>query len=173
MNKIVINAFKAIAFSMIFVIVWDVAFYMFKVYSLNQKMESVLTTMQQEVSINNYLPEGAYTMYESVLKGIATDMNGSDADKFVLGYNINYGHECSLDTSGVSGLTFSRDMQSVGDYGDVAIIELKVTVNSTLLWYNASSSSASADRVEDRDSSVKVLTYIYQVPCLRYTSITN
>ena len=170
MNKVVSTVFRVIMFSMIFVIVWDVVFYLYRVNSLNQQMESVLVTMQQEVSNNNYLTPEAYTMYKGMLENIQRNMNSDPDEPFVRGFDLNYTEDCTADTSGISGLTFSKQLSIPADYGDVAIIELSVGIYSTN-WFYDSTKTAAEDSTQRRAVTNR-LTYTYQVPCLRYISVT-
>lgn len=172
MNRFVIVAFKAIAYAVIFVMIWSVLFYLYRAYSLNQKIESVMTSMEQEVSKHNYLTEDAYKMYEGILRGIAADMNNGDT--FVQGFNINYSHDCST-TLPSNGLTYSKRLDTPADYGDVAVIELSVTINAVDLFYdNTADGAANELQIGDGQNGIATeFTYISQVPCLRYISVTN
>lgn len=172
MNKTVWVAFKAVAFSIIFVIIWSVSFYLFKAYSLNQKIESVMVTMQQEVSKNNYLPQSTYDMYEEMLRGIAGTMNGNEAGSFVRGFNINYHHNSAFQPTSVGGVNYVTRLDTPGNYGDVAVIELQVTMNAVEWFYDPAEDGA-ANQVQTDNNAATTLTYTYQVPCLRYISVTN
>jgi len=142
-----------------------------------------MVTMQQEVSKNNYIPVDTYTMYEGILKGIASDMNYhtdengnwvEDDDIFVLGYDLNYNHECSASYKQAMeslGLVVSPKLNTPADYGDVAVIELTVYVN-TPVWYYDRSQDGASDSTQRRYVTNE-LTYVYQVPCLRYISVTQ
>lgn len=77
MHKLVYQVFKTLAFAMIFVFVWDIVFYMYRVASLNQRMESLMASMQKVVMENNCLPEDSAEMYKSLLAVIAGDFNGT------------------------------------------------------------------------------------------------
>lgn len=84
MHKIVVTAFKAVALSIIFIVVWSVVFYLMRVFSLNSRIETVMVSMQQDIARNNYLTEDSYHMYEDILRGIADDMNSGGARAGVL-----------------------------------------------------------------------------------------
>lgn len=172
MNKVVWTAFKSVAFAILFVIVWSVSFYLFKAYSLNQKIESVMVTMQQEVSKNNYLPESAYEMYENLLRDVATNMNGNEAGSFIQGFNINYHHDSQFQPTSVGGVNYSTRLDTPADYGDIAVIELQVTMNAVEWFYDPAEDGA-ANQVKTDNNAATTLTYTYQVPCLRYISVTN
>lgn len=174
MHRIVAGAFKAIFMSILFVIVFDVVFYIARVEMLNQRIESTMVTMQQEVSKNNYLPEDSYKMYEGILKGIAKDMNGTSGDKFVNGYWINYHSDCDSAYSHsmqASGLTPSTRLDTPADYGDVAVIELSVQINALAWGYDRNQDGAANE--SQHYYLTRIFTYTYQVPCLRYISVTK
>lgn len=174
MHRIVAGAFKAIFMSILFVIIFDVLFYIARVEMLNQRIESTMVTMQQEVSKNNYLPVDSYIMYEGILRGIATDMNGSQPGSFVNGFNINYNHNCNSAYSQAmrnAGLTPSVKLNTPANYGDVAVIELTVQVNALTWGYNRSADGAANE--SNHYYLTRNFTYTYQVPCLRYISVTK
>lgn len=173
MTRVVANSFKAIAYAIIFVIVWSTVFYLFRAYALNKKMESIMISMEAEVSKHNYLTEDAYTMYENMLRNIANDMNNDG--NFIRGFRINYTHPCNMTTPAGTPLTYSRQLNTPADYGDVAIIELSVTVNAIDLFYDPTpDSAADAIVIGDGDAGVGVtFTYTSQVPCLKYISVTD
>lgn len=172
MNKTVWTAFKAVAFAIIFVIVWSVAFYLFKAYSLNQKIESLMVTMQQEVSKNNYLTNSTYTMYEELLVDIAETMNGNEAGSFVRGFNINYNHPSTFQPMSSGGVNYVTQLDTPGNYGDIAVIELQVTMNA-IEWFYDPAEDGAANQVQTDNDALTTLTYTYQVPCLRYISVTD
>lgn len=74
--RMILNVFKVIAFSMIFVFVLDLSFYLYKALNLNQRMESLGVSLQKVVTENNYLPEGEYNMFMSMFDNIGKTMNG-------------------------------------------------------------------------------------------------
>lgn len=172
MNKLVAGAFKTIAYAIIFVVVWSVGFYLFRAYALNKKMESIMSFMEMEVSKHNYLTEDSYKMFEGMLKNLADDMNGTD-NTFIQGFNINYHHDCSFEPT-TSSLTYSKRLDTPAAYGDVAIIELSVTINAIDLFYDPApdASKGAADEIQIGATGVE-FTYLSQVPCLRYISVTE
>lgn len=174
MHQIVANCFKAIAYAMIFVIVWDVGFYMWRVMVLNQRMEALTGSIQQIVSNNNYLPESDYETYKILFQDLAQQMNNGDT--FVQGFNINYGKDSVSKTtvnvkkSGKTGTTniVKYDMSKPADYGDVMTVEVQVGVNA-VSWYNANNKSNATSFQSGR--SQVILTYTYLVPCLKYITV--
>lgn len=183
MHRIVYGAFKAIFMSVLFIVIWDIVFFLMRAEMLNQRIESTMVTMQQEVARNNYLPTDSYKMYKGILVGIANDMNGDKPGSFVNGYNINYKHECNADYSNAmktAGLTPVKRLDTPGNYGDVAVIELQVSVNALSFSYMPEFDATTGDRNYDGDANKtrhytvqRIYTYTYQVPCLRYISVTK
>lgn len=175
MNRFVVVAFKAVAYSIIFVIVWSLCFYLFRAYSLNQKMESIMTSMEQEVTKHNYLTEDAYNMYRGMLLNVANDMNGGDT--FVRGFRINYNHDCDTNVPTGNGLTYRKRMDTPGDYGDVMLIEMSVSINALTMFYDpAANNTVDSVQIYDSDeahSKGLTFTYVSQVPCLRYISVNS
>lgn len=129
MYRIVGTVFKIIMLSIIFVFVWDMAFYMYRAFTLNQKMEGYMSSMQQIVMKNNYLPESDYIMYTNIFRNLADSMNGTEPnDKFIVGIGTNYGSPVTaVATSG--GNTNSTTMRTLD--------ELKVQLEHTNAMKNA------------------------------------
>lgn len=174
MHRIVANCFKSIAFAILFIIIWDVAFYLWRANALNDRMESLAVSMQEVVSKNNYLPEGDAEMYKALLLSIGDDMN-SGSDEFIRGFNWNYGRNSVYsdhinDSSGRDILV--RDMSIPANYGDVMVVELEVGINATVWGKFNSGASGAADEFDNRDYPIS-FTYTYLVPCLNYTTVTN
>ena len=46
MNKLVYTVFSTLAFAIIFVFVWDMVFYLYRVNSLNTRIENITSAMQ-------------------------------------------------------------------------------------------------------------------------------
>lgn len=192
MHRIVVTAFKAVAYAMIFVIIWSVVFYLFRVFALNSKLETIMVSMRQDVSQNNYLTEDRYEMYKTMLLDVANEMNNGDT--FVVGYNLNYAkgdksNACVSDdtpsnmglhyTSGgykMSGATnsptYSLNLANPAACGDVAVIELQVGFNA-LSWRYDTAEQAAADELKLTDDIVNTITYTYQVPCLKYVNVVD
>lgn len=172
MHRIVANCFKGIAFAIIFVIVWDVGFYLWRANALNQRMESVAVSMQEVVSKNNYLPESDKDMFKSILNTIRDDMNVSDV--FIEEISWNYKHDSQYqpvinDAEGHNIVKYM--MYEPADYGDVMVIEIHVLVNATF-WTQTGGTGNSADSFVNDNRKID-FTYTYLVPCLKYTTVTN
>lgn len=153
MHRVVGTVFKIIMFSIIFVFVWDMAFYMYRAFSLNQQMEGIMSSMQQVVMKNNYLPKSDYIMYASVLRELANSMNGSEPnDKFIVGIGTNYGtpvtsigssggntnandmHTLSslnvkLEHTGATHNALCLDMSKPASYGSIMVVQARVKIN--------------------------------------------
>ena len=192
MHRIVVTAFKAVAYAMIFVIIWSVVFYLFRVFALNSKLETIMVSMRQDVSQNNYLTEDRYEMYKTMLLDVANEMNNGDT--FVVGYNLNYAkgdksNACvSDDTPSNMGLhytsdgykmngatnspTYSLNLAKPAACGDVAVIELQVGFNA-ISWRYDTAEQAAADELKLTDDIVNTITYTYQVPCLKYVNVVD
>ena len=88
MNKFVYSIFKAILISMIMFMVFDVALYLYRVFTLNQKIESISVSMQAVVSENNYMPKENAIIYSSMLQDLMESYNRDD--KFIMAMDWNY-----------------------------------------------------------------------------------
>lgn len=201
MHKLVYTVFKTLMFSMIFVFVFDMAMYLYKALSLNQRMESIMTSMQKVVMENNYLPKDSYEMYRSLLIQLCNDMNGqhsdhlvmrgSNRDWFVDAIDLNYNHGAvntfdSLEATKfnpATGSTWTSNilrlkMSSPADYGDVMVVQARVVIEQPS-WGFTSSVSTGSDYWQNSNTSSAVgkkstmLTYTYYVPCLNYQSVTQ
>lgn len=75
MNRLVYSVFKAIMLSIIFIFVFDVAFYMYRVTSLNARIESISTSLKKVVMENNYLPSEVAKVYQAVFMQMICDYN--------------------------------------------------------------------------------------------------
>lgn len=200
MHRLVATSFKTIMFTIIFIFVWDMAFYMYRAVSLNQRMESLMTSMQKVIMENNYLPEGDYEMYKTLLTQLARDMNGSDPnDRFINGFIINYDHApygagvlTSLNAQRSDGTgvrttnILQRKMSIPANYGDVMIAQIGVNINQPLWnWshgvvgeYNYDGQDAAwVGGTDEGFTRVGFATttfyYTYYVPCLKYQSISD
>lgn len=184
MHRLVYNVFKTIMLAMIFVFVFDMASYLYRAMSLNQRMENIMVSMQRIVSENNGLTPDAYSMYESMFIQLANDMNSGEPGSFINGYWINYNHDARTQHTTLTRLDAMRngstknvlieDMKEVGGYGDVMVVQVGVSIDQPTWGFTGSSHSA-ANWNNDRTSSVlkprqHEMWYTYYVPCLRYTA---
>lgn len=171
MDKMVVTVFKAVALAIIFVVVWSVGFYLYRAYALNQKMEYIMTVISQDVSRNNYLTADSYDMVSNLLLGIQADMNGGS--EFVQGFRINYAHACEdINKPSVSQPGYNYMLNTPANYGDIAVIELSVTINAVDLFYDTNADGAANELQIGADGVPLDFTYVSQVPCLRYISVT-
>ena len=117
MNKLVYSVFKTIAFAMIFVFVFDMGFYLYRVFSINQRAENILTSMQKVVMENNCLPQEDAEMYQQILEHMAADFNGGT---FV---NNNDGSKGEF----VAAIDWNMTHDAIG---------IPLDIRSTRSWYN-------------------------------------
>lgn len=190
MSKFVLGAFKTIMFAMIFVFVFDMASYLYKAVSFNQRMESIMTSMQKVVQDNNYLPEGQATMYKDVLKQLQADMRDKNDGDFVAGFNWNYGvsadkmHGTNLSwTSLEANVTNSKgttskenivnlDMKQPADYGDIMCVRVQSMVYQPG-WFFATGKNNAPDWTRNVHNSTTWFDYVYYVPCTKYQKVVK
>lgn len=95
MNRLVYSVFKAIMVAIIFVFVFDMAFYLYRAISLNSRMQSISTSLQKVVMENNYLPSETATMYQHLFGQLIVDFNGGS-------YSIGADGSLYLDDSDIN-----------------------------------------------------------------------
>lgn len=95
MNRLVYSVFKAIMVAIIFVFVFDMAFYLYRAISLNSRMQSISTSLQKVVMENNYLPSETATMYQHLFGQLIVDFNGGS-------YNIGADGSLNLNDSDIN-----------------------------------------------------------------------
>lgn len=181
MSQFVLGAFKTVAYSIIFIIVFSVLFYLYRAYALNQRMENIMTSMEQEVMQNNGLSAESYHMFDTMIGNIMADMN--NGGRFVRGYTLNYGSD-SVYNPTTTGINYVRNLANngaypAGDYGDIAIIELTVNINAIQIFdgpMDDDSEVAGTNIMigeDDATGFATSFTYVSQVPCLKYISVTD
>lgn len=118
MHKLVFNVFKTIAISMILIFVFDIVFYMYRVASLNQRVESIMTSLQKVVMENNYLTSYDSQLYAQMFNSMIDDYNGAfaasgnQADKFIMHMFWNVGSPAkAADGSNLSESDGSLDIK--------------------------------------------------------------
>lgn len=168
MHRIVYNVSKTIILSVVFVIIWSLVFYLYRVSVLNDKIESIATYMQYDISSSNYLTEDAEELYQGLFDEIKADMNSGD--EFVQDIRINYGNDCVYEPNS-SSLNYSEDLKVPANYGDVAILEITVDI-SAVTWFYDGSKEGKANQAQQTFVD-RTFTYVYQIPCLRYVSVTS
>lgn len=181
MHRIVANCFKSIAFAILFIVIWDVAFYLWRANALNDRMESIAVSMQEVISKNNYLPgdlikkEGDVYMFYQMFRNMANDMN-VNGNVFINGFNWNYNHNSDYapvikDDKGKN--IVKRRMSEPASYGDIMVVEIEVGINATVWGKSAfNANTGAAGQFNHSDYATK-FTYTYLVPCLKYTTITS
>ncbi len=188
MNRLVALVFKTIAFAMVFVFAWDMVFYLYRALSVNQKMETLMTSVQNTVMENNYLPEGDYKMYEAIVKQMQEDMGGPDASPtdnnsgFIAKYGFNFGTQprgtvrhfnaskYTIDGSKKTTDIVRTDMSVPAEYGDVMVCQAWVTVYMPFWQMGARANAPAWQRTQYLTTD---FVYTYYVPCLKYQAIQN
>ena len=190
MNKLVFGVFKAIMISMILVFVFDMVGYLYKAMVLDQRMKNLMANMQRTVAENNCLPEGAYLSYSTMMKQIATSLNGDDANSFVGTQNkgskalfLNYdSNAVGIPTDVQSALASAgggvlhTNMKEVGRYGEIMVVQAAVCVRQPTWRFVATSdgqrgidSWQNAETDSSILSNTTVFTYTYYVPLMKYS----
>ena len=163
--------FKAIALSIIFVFVWDMGFYLYRTFALNQRMEMLMSSLTKVVQENNYLPEQDMNLYKTLFQNIADSMNGDKSKytnndettgenyRFINGYTWNYDYSCAgtdytnklpdvdATVTDVNGTPESRNilvrtMDKSACYGDIMAVYVAVNVNTPFWTFDTSSEKA-------------------------------
>ena len=225
MNRMVWCVFKAIALSIIFVFVWDMGFYLYRTFALNQRMEMLMSSLTKVVQENNYLPEQDMNLYKTLFQNIADSMNGDKSKytnndettgenyRFINGYTWNYSsgsagtaytntlEDVNATVTNVNGTPESRNilvrtMDKSACYGDIMAVYVAVNVNTPFWTFDNTTSTfdaanntqnvSSNGKVSDGDGSRSIdhwhrnlrystvtLDYLYYVPCMNYTSVTD
>ncbi len=180
MNKLVYNVFKTIAFAMIFVFVWDMVFYLYRVAVLNQRMDNIMTSLQKVVTENNYLPSESAEVFKQILYAMATDFNSgrtftnannAQNEDFIEAIGWNVGQNATV-VSGMETLHANRsywtgsgwsnrnvqilhkDMGEVGAYGDVQTIQLYVKVVMPFWGFSSDADDASVNGIQQTGQAV-------------------
>lgn len=172
MNKLVYICFKTLALSMIFIFVWDMGFYLFRAFSLDQRMKNHMTSLQKVVMENNYIPQSTYDEYARLFGAMQTQYNnGGD---FILGFRSNYrnGADYSANPSqrytddggvdwGSLGLPTSltdrngkeclvKNTSVPASYGDIMAVMVQVQiVQSSWGWSNGNADRSGASWTND------------------------
>lgn len=225
MNRMVWCVFKAIALSIIFVFVWDMGFYLYRTFALNQRMEMLMSSLTKVVQENNYLPEQDMNLYKTLFENLSYSMNGDKSKytnndettgenyRFINGYTWNYDSSCAgtdytnkledvdATVTNVNGTPESRNilvrtMDKSACYGDIMAVYVAVNVNTPFWTFDTTTSTfdaanntqnvSSNGKVSDGDDSRSIdhwhrnlkystvtLDYLYYVPCMNYTSVTD
>lgn len=197
--RMVLNVFKAIAISMVLIMVVDVGFYLYKAVNLNKRMESICSSLQRVVTENNYLPSSEYSMYMSLFDAMGNNMNGKDFTEtkgaldqgdFVIfnddgnAVTLNYNDSTGVDAKKLpeikdeKGYNILRtQLNHPADYGDVMYIQASITIQPPLWGFggNTYTGKPTANNWDRYTDSTKRVTfhYTYFVPCLKYQSVTE
>ena len=187
MNKLVYGVFKAIAVSMILVFVFDMAIYLYKAISLDQRMKNIMVSMQRTVAENNYLPPTAYDTYVTMIRTMANELEGRDGNPFVgtstggtnaIHLNYGAGDAWGIDTNVENAINqgntkLIKKMDTKGEYGDIMVVQAAVLVRQPT-WDFIGTGRGSQNFVNDSDSRITAVntttfTYTYYVPCMNYS----
>lgn len=124
MNRLVYSVFKAIMMAIIFVFVFDMAFYLYRAISLNSRMQSISTSLQKVVMENNYLPSETANMYGQLFAQLVTDFNGyrnPDSDIWEDYYAWEDGklvsHDGDINNNFISGMHWNYKTGATGVSG--------------------------------------------------------
>lgn len=208
MNKLVYTVFSTLAFAIIFVFVWDIVFYLYRVNSLNTRIENISSAMQNVVMQNNYMPKAEAQMFQQLLVNMANDYNASmdkeandyawgstkTINDFILYMDWNYNDSAQIARGVADNITDSRSRvhtkmgvgfnETVPDYGDITVIQLRVVVAQPT-WNFMQQTGAGFKTIVAGDTGLAhdeennhvtnvgdmfqtELDYTYYVPCLRY-----
>ncbi|MBR4313891.1 MAG: hypothetical protein IKP66_03170 [Lachnospiraceae bacterium] len=193
MHRLVLTVFRTIFLSLIFIFVFDIGFYVYRAFSVNQRMESIMTSMQKVVMENNYLPDADYQMYKAIFLQLEHDMNNGDT--FIEGIGLNYTQDAAgagiltslTATDVVSGTNrdlLVKRMNKPARYGDVMIVQSAVRIRQPIWGFGTATNNYLTDtdyfskgtRPDARNwnrvgYSATTFFYTYYVPCLKYQSI--
>ena len=177
---------------MMLIFVFDIGFYVFRAFSVNQRMENIMTSMQKVVIENNYLPPEDYAMYKSIFQQLCDDMN--QGDDFIIGIGTNYAQNpdgdgvltelYSTDATGKNRQLLVKQMKDPAEYGSVMICQSKVKIAQPIWGFGTASDSLTHNNYDDyngQDSTywnrvgyrTVTLYYTYYVPCLKYRTVQD
>lgn len=190
MYKLVYTVFKTIFLSMMLIFVFDIGFYLIRAFSINQRMESIMTSMQKVVMENNYLPQGDYDMYKTIFEQLMADMNGDGTmqDRFIVGIGINYKTDpkgtvltqlIAQDSTGHNRNILKTRMEKPAEYGEVMICQTRVGIQQPIWGFDNSEAQGYHYSGEDSTKWGRIgyryttFYYTYYVPCLKYQSVQD
>lgn len=167
LNRMVLNVGRVIILSMILVFLMDMGFYLYRVFSLNARVEAIMVGVQRAVMDNNTLPADIESTYRKIFVNMAKDYNRGE--NFIDGLGWNYGGDMSGGMSDVLNMRGRRqvytgsgwveqdveivhkDMKKVGDYGDIMAVQFWVRVRQPL-WGFGNSGGTDETRVIDKNT---------------------
>ena len=142
--------------------------------------------MQNEVSRNNYLTEGAYNSYTAMLDDLQSqfagyvDIGGATDTSFIVKSEINYNTDADGDFTG-DGVVYSTDLAKPASYGDIAVVQVKIYIRKFTFMevYHLLISGDKFDRTPEEIKTAydkqtmndKPMTFTCQVPCLKYVAV--
>lgn len=152
MNRLTISVFKAIAVSIIFIFLFDIVFYMYRVASLNSRMESISTSMRKVVMENNYLPPEVASNYSEIFKHMICDFNSVVYTPGMSNADLVGGGRNSQDVDGNNGNSVNAAAFIAGmqwNYENNAATPLSITANKSY-WTGSGWGNRSEDIVKLR-----------------------
>lgn len=202
MERLVYGVFKAIILSMIFVVVWQVGFYLYNVAVLDQRMSNLLVSMEKTVSENNYMPSEEAELYASILNQIQAQFDGRFSDGtrrtyknsstdtgFIADWSWNYngvGNYVAFTPADSSWVNVGNfyDLSKPNSYGKVASINVTFTIRAPWVGFGHSNEIERTNGTENGatgntakqwhvETTNTNLAYTAYVPCLKYRKITN
>ena len=207
MHKMIWTVFKTIVATVLIVFLADMIFYLYRVSSLNARMENFAVNLKKTVMDNNYLPSEDADVYREMLYSIMSDYNNVDyaagsgvpphgTDDFIVGISWNYSHDANVENPLVVNANRKRfnatsntwdtvnsdivrnRMDNPAEYGDVMVVQLRVTVNYPFWgWGNVTADYNNNGQgidewVREKSAGTKEFVYTYYVPCMKYKTIS-
>ena len=171
-HRFVWNVFKVIGLSIVLVFVLDMVFYLYKAVNLNQRVETVCSSMQKVIMENNFIPANEKQVFDGLFDQAQTQMNGGGTDNFFLSYAWNYNTTpSSTPTITVGGENIVEgDLDTAGKMGHVKYLRVEIRVRPP--FWNIGLRQSQTEKL-DKNVSTNDLTWVYDylVPCLKYQVI--
>lgn len=188
METLVYKVFKALMISMIMVFVFDISMYLIKANTLKRKVENIMSSMQDVVSENNYLPPESYEMYKTLFIQLMNEMNGESGTTlkmrpastnkwFFSGLQFNYNHDpvnclsvLQVKRNGSNINALARNMAVEAKYGDIMIVQAKVQVEQPNWFYSGALNNEAGlnKKTAKNDVPHTEFYFTYYVPCLKF-----
>lgn len=157
MPKLVLTVFKVLGISIILMLIFDTSLVVMDTLSVHNKVTSISTVMQNEISRNNCVPNGLQDLFKGQLNKIVVDSNVATK----VGSNLNGSLK-------IGNTTYSSLAESnVGNYGDIKNLAISITMSPTRVLY-VRNRAKSGGTFLTKSRYTYNMTYVYSVPCLRY-----
>lgn len=148
MEKVVSFVFKMLGFSIIAMIVLDMALMLTDAFITNSRVQAQASLMQSEIAKNNYLSAEAIDMFRG------DELN-----------DTGFEHICNLSRVYTSIEFNSDELSSPKNYGEYQ--NLKITAQLDPWIYVYSGRGRELQKKSTREGGISVV-YNYMIPCLRY-----